>query len=832
MSKPFDYKEARDSFRAKEAEFLGELRGGTMTAREFTRAMSNITDGVVRQVADHYLKAQESQVSLVFSGGNGREEIYPGSDLDFILIVPESMSETLDPELERNFSSFQTTLWDMGFKTEPIVRTVKQCSQASLEDIINWSSLLDRRLAWGAVGPMQELDAEMTALNAAQWEEFIDQKLAETAKRHEKQSDSRYIVQPDIKEGKGGLRDFQSMMWIAEVAFSCETVSDLEEKGLISGPEAKRIQQAYDFLLEARCHLHTQNTSQKHNNILKAELQPVITKIMTDYTPDQRQEAVEDYMRRYFRHARDIGFLTSVVSAAALDKKAGFAAPVSRVEGFHIRGDKIHFDTDNPVPLEMMKIFRVAQQEHVEVHPDALRQIRRSLSKFDDKARKDPQNNKVFMEILTARENVADTLRKMQEVGILPKFLPPLDGLDMRMQFDPYQSYMADEHTFQSIGHLGTVEARGCEKEGELAGHLASELSDSERRVMAVALLLHDAGKDKVETGDEEEHPVRGAEMVREYGRRLGLEDREAERAAWLVENHLLLAHTALRRDLADPWTVETFAGKMGTERNLRLLTVLTTADIMGNSPESWERNAAVRIANLYHRTKGYMQGKSFEPSGEFKAEDGEIGTKINLKTDFMRNATVIDVVTPQTNRVFERLTGVLARSHANIVGLDFSANGDGTTAQSTVIVQAESNGSAFDEERHTGLRQAIEDALTEDKILDEKVPDASPYNSRKVVPYKLDPEVNLSNEDSTQSTLIEVIAPDRPSLLNNVARVFNEQGLEVKHARVSTLSRGFKAHDTFYVIDRETGAQVDSSRFEDIRQALLDSPALRAFEQ
>lgn len=832
MSKPFDYKAARDSFRAKESAFLGELRGGTMTAREFTRAMSDLTDGVVRQVADHYLKAHESQVSLVFSGGNGREEIYPGSDLDFLLIVPESMSETLDPELERSFSSFQTTLWDMGFKTEPIVRTVKQCSQASLEDIINWSSLLDRRLAWGALGPMQELDAEMTALNAAQWEEFIDQKLAETAKRHEKQSDSRYFLQPDIKEGKGGLRDFQSMMWIAEVAFGYETVSDLEEKGLISGTEAKSIQQAYDFLLEARCHLHTRNTAQKHNNILTAELQPIITKIMTDYEPDQRQEAVEDYMRRYFRHARDIGFLTSVVSAAALDKKAGFAAPVKRVDGFQIRGDKIHFDTDTPIPLEMMKIFRVAQQEHVEVHPDALRQIRRNLRKFDEVARNDPDTNKTFMDILTAKENVADTLRKMQEAGILPKFLPPMDGIDMRMQFDPYHAYTVDEHTFQAIGHLGNLEAKGYEKEAKLAGDLAAELSDSERRIMAVALLMHDAGKDKVETGDEEEHPVRGSEMVREYGRRLGLEDHETKRAAWLVENHLLLAHTALRRDLADPWTVETFAKYVGTKNNLRLLTVLTTADIMGNGPKSWEPNAAVRIANLYHRTMGYMQGQSFEPSGEFEAEDREKGTTISLKTDFMRNATVIEVLTPQTSRLFERLTGALAKKHANIVGLDFSANGDGSTAQSTVIVQSESNSSAFDEERHSELQKAIENALSGDRGLDEKVPDASPYNARKVVPYKLDPEVYLSNEDSSQSTLIEVIAPDRPSLLNNVARVFNEQGLEVKHARVSTLSRGFKAHDTFYVIDRETGAQVDPNRFEDIRQALLDSPALRAFEQ
>ena len=621
-------------------------------------------------------------------------------------------------------------------------------------------------------------------------------------------------------------------MWIAEVIFDCETVSELEEAGLLSGPEAKRIQQAYDFLLEARCHLHTQNKVQKHNNVLTAQMQPVIAKLITNYAPDQRQEAVEDYMRRYFLHARDIGFLTSVISAAAQEKQAGFADPVSRVEGFQIRGNKIRFDTENPTPLEMMKIFRVSQEKTIEVHPDALRLIRRNLRKFDKTACNDVGINKVFMDILTAQENVEDTLRKMQEVGILPKFLPPMDGIDMRMQFDPYHAYTVDEHTLQAIGHLEILQAGGHEKEARLARDLAADLPESERRIMALALLLHDTGKDKAETGDEDEHPVRGAEMVEEFGPRLGLNELETKRAAWLVKNHLMLAHTALRRDLADPWTVETFANKMGTERNLRLLTILTTADIMGNSPEAWEPNVAVRIANLYHRTKGYMQGASFEPSGEFKAEDGDQQTKISLKNNFTSNATVIEVVTPQTSRVFERLTAALARKHANIIGLDFSAEDDGTAARSTVFVQAESNSSAFDEERHPDLKKAIEEALSGEKILEEKVPDASLYFSPRVVPYKLDPEVYLSNDSSAQSTVIEVIAPDRPSLLNNVARVFNQQGLELKHARVSTLSKGFKAHDTFYVIDRETGTQVDPSRFEDIRQALLDSPALNAFEQ
>lgn len=832
MSKHLDYKALRDSFREKEAVLTGQLHEGKVSAREFTRSMSELTDGVVRQVADHYLGPHASQVTLIFTGGNGREEIYPGSDLDILMLVPESMSETLDPELEKNLSSFQITLWDMGFKTEPIVRTVRQCRQAALDDVINWSSLLDRRLAWGSIQNMQELDTEISELNQGQWEQFLDQKLAETRKRYQKLSDSRYFLQPDIKEGKGGLRDYHTMMWIAEVVFDCKTVTELEEAGLLSGSEAKRIQQAHDFLLEARCHLHTQNRPQNHNNILTAQMQPVIAKILTDYAPDQRQEAVEDYMRRYFIHARDIGFLTSVISSAAQEKKAGFADPVSRVEGFQIRGNKIRFDSENPTPLEMIKIFRVSQQKNAEVHPDALRLIRRNLRKFDKAACNDVGTNKVFMDILTAQENVEDTLRKMQEVGVLPKFMPPMDGIDMRMQFDPYHAYTVDEHTFQAIGHFEILQTGGHEKKAKLAGDLAAELSESERRIIAVALLLHDAGKDKTETGDEEEHPIRGSEMVEEYGPRLGLTEQETKRAAWLVKNHLMLAHTALRRDLADPWTVETFAGKMGTERNLRLLTILTTADIMGNSPEAWEPNVAVRIANLYHRTKGYMQGKSFEPSGEFKAEDRDQGTKITLTSDFTRNATVIEVFAPQSNRVFERLTAALARKQANILGLDFSMEGDGTAAQSTVYVQTESNRSAFDEERHPDLKKAIEDALAGEEILKEKVPDVSLYFNPKVVPYTLDPEVYLSNENSTQSTLIEVIAPDRPSLLNNVARVFNEQGLEVKHARASTLGAGFKAHDTFYVTDRETGEQVDPARFEEIRQALLDSPALRAFEQ
>lgn len=826
MPKQFDMKAFREESGTQRNALLERLRSGSMEARPFTAAMSDLTDRNIRRLADHFLADHEGTVSLVFTGGNGREEIYPGSDLDILLLVPENMSENLSPELERDWSSFVTALWDAGYEPGAIVRTVNQCEEEALKDQTVWSSLLDRRLAWGSVGHFEDLTGTMTQLNETHWEKFLDEKLSESAERHKSKSDSRYFVQPDIKEGKGGLRDFHTMMWISQVVFDCDDVEDLAEEGLLSPAEAKRIQQAYDFLLEARCHLH----DGKKTNHLTAENQPHIAGRVLHYDQDQRQQAIEEYMRRYFQYARDIGFLTNVVCAAALEKKAGFSAPVRHIGDFIIKGDKIHFGVEKPTPLQLLQIFRVAQQENAQVHPDALRQVRRNLKKFDDAAVQDPQTNKVFMEILTAKNKAAETLRKMQEAGVLPKFLPPMAGVDMKMQFDPYHAYTVDEETFQAIDRMHALEGDSLDKVAKVSGDIAGELSNSQRRILYTALLLHDAGKDIVETGDEEEHPLRGAEMVREYGPRLGLTKAETQKAAWLVENHLLLSHTALRRDLADPWTAEMFAQKVGSEKNLELLTALTTADIMGNSPAAWEPNVAVRIASLYHRAKAHMRSEKFEPPASLQDEGESGATRVSLSQSFARNATVVDVVTPQKHRVFERLTALLASKGANIVGLDYEANGDGSTARSHILIQSES-GNMFEENRHESLQKGIEEGLQDEAVLDITVPDQAKFGSAKVIPYRFAPEVELSNDFSAQCTIIDVTAPDRPSLLNNVAKVFNAHGLELKHARVTSYGKSFKAHDTFYVIDRETGAQIDPERFEEIRQALLESPALRAFE-
>lgn len=826
MVKPFDMKVFRESVRERKESLLAELRSGAIAARAFTASLSAETDNNIQVLAAHFLGDHKDSVSLVFTGGNGRQEIYPGSDLDILLLVPEEMAQDLSPELEKDWSSFVTALWDAGYEPGAIVRTPVQCEQEALKDQTVWSSLLDRRMLWGNTAHFEAMSSRIDKLNETHWEKFLDEKLAESANRHKNKGDSRYFVQPDVKEGKGGLRDFHSMMWISHVVFGARTVSDLAEQGLLSDAEAKRVQEAYDCLLEARCHLQAQG----RGNQLTAETQPRIADGILHFQPQERQKSIEDYMRLYFLHARDVGFLTNVVCAAALEKKAGFSAPVRNVEGFVIRGDKIRFGTDHPGPADMMKIFRVAQTENAEIHPDALRTIKRNQNKFDEAAQTDPEINREFLNIITSGSEVGASLRRMQETDMLYRFLPPMGGIDMKVQFDPYHAYTVDEHVFQSMDRVNDLRAGKFEEKAKIAVDIARNLKPSDRRILAVAMLLHDCGKDEAETGDEDLHPVRGAEMVRQYGPRLGLNKTETRKAAWLVESHLLLAHTALRRELNDPWTVETFARKVGSQKNLELLTLMTTGDIMGNGPDTWEPNVAVRIANLYHRTKAYMRSEKFEPERlALPAEEIE-EPKVSLKDDFMRNATVIDIVAPQNGRVFERLTAILAANQINIVGMDFEANGNGTIAHSTILAQAQ-NGAALSEWQGKQIKDKIEQGLKDDAPPLVLLSGQTSYGSAKPIPYRLQPEVELSNDFSAQCTVIEVTAPDRPNLLNNVARVFNEQGLEVKHARVSTYGKTFKAQDTFYVIDRETSAQVDPSRFEEIRQALLESPALSPIE-
>ena len=824
MAKPFDITSFKESVRERRETLLADFRAGNLAARDYTRALSDAADGDVRKIADHFLGKYRDTVTLVLTGGNGRQEVYPGADLDILMLLPEEMKETVPPDFEEAQSNFVTALWDVGYEPGTLVHTPEQSLALASKDQTVWTTLLDRRKLWGSETLYSDLSQKVEDLNASRWQDFLDEKLAERDKRYGKTSDTRYVVQPNVKEGKGGLRDFHTMMWISHVVFGCKTIDDLAEQGLLSNMEARQVRQAYDCLMEARCHLRASNAG----NSLTAATQPDIAEKVLRFEPHERQQAIEDYMRLYFLHARDVGFLTNVVSSAALEKKAGFGAPVRSVDNFTIRNDKVRFSVNNPAPLEMMRIFEVAQDQNAEVHPDALRAISRNKESFDEHAQQDPEGNQAFMRIITAPKEVGATLRRMQETGMLSKFLPPMHGIDMLVQFDPYHAYTVDEHTFQAMDVLNRL--REDDDKAKIASDIAGELDDSDRKIMAVAMLLHDSGKDGVETGDEDLHPVRGAEMVRQYGPRLGLNRQETERAAWLVENHLVLAHTALRRDLNDPWTVETFARKIGSEKNLELLTLLTTADIMGNNPDAWEPNVAVRIGNLFHRTKAHMRKKDFVPEPQAMTDDDAERTTVTLHEDFTRNATVFEVTTPQNIRVFERLTVVMASNDVNIVGMDYEAHEEKQSARSTVIVQGTAGG-VLGDKRAEEIRQKVIQGLDDDEVLNMSVQDKRGYKTTKKIPYRFRPEVELSNDFSGQSTVIEITAPDRPSLLNNVAKVFNELGLELKHARVSTYGKSVKAQDTFYVVDRETREQIDPERFDQIRTALLESPALSSME-
>ncbi len=833
MAKPLDVIALRKTMQEEQATLQERFADGVIDMRALTRGISDSMDGVITKLADEYLSDHKDEITIAFTGGNGRREVAPGSDLDILMIVPESMSEDLSPELNTAWSSFVTALWDLRLNPGAIVRTNEQNIEKAREDQTIWSSLLDTRHIWGNEQGTEDLNAGLTRLRNDHWAWFLDEKLQESAARLANKSESRYVLQPDIKEGKGGLRDYHTMMWIAKVVFDCDTVTDLAEQGLLTTKEARAIEESYEFLLDARCHLHAtvDNPTTKTANILTAEHQPEMVKRARGYDDEDRQTAVENYMREYFRHSRDIGFLTNVVCAAALERKKGVHGPEQDFGDFTARAGKIRFK-DNRLqnPIDMIRIFKTAQDEDLDIHPAALRTIRQNLGKVDDKLRDDPAANAAFMDVLTASGGSDIAMRRMQETGFLQKFLPPFEGIDMMMQFDPYHSYTVDEHIFQALQRLNALEAGEHDKTAKIAGDAIKGLSEEDRRAVFVATLFHDAGKDITETGDEDIHPQRGAEMVQEYGPRLGLSEAATKRSAWLVQNHLLLTHTAQRRDLSDTWTVEHFAQKVGSEKNLDMLAALSTADVMGNGPNAWEPNTAVRIANLFHKTKAHMRSESFTPPPAFAEEHEAEGTQVRMKNDFMRNATVVDVVIPEKHRAFERLTAAVAANGGIIVGMDFEAAQDATEARSTIWVQTE-QGKVFDEERHAALKDKLENAFGDEAMLEAFVPDRPSFGKPQAVPYRFQPEVNLSNEISEQCTVIEVTAPDRPSLLNNVAKVFNEQGLVLQHARVSTLGRNYKAHDTFYVIDELTGEQVDDERFDDIRAAILDSPALNGFE-
>src|SRR6059058_3381208 len=561
------------------------------------------------------IRSGAERMAVVATGGYGRGLMAPESDIDLLFILPYKQTAWGEQVAE----AILYCLWDMGLKVGHATRSISECIRAAKADMTIRTALLEARYLLGDRKLYDELiarfDKEVVQGTAAQ---FVAAKLAEREERHRRAGQSRYLVEPNVKDGKGGLRDLHMLFWIAKYVYRVRDTDELVERGVFDAQEYRSFRRCADFLWSVRCNLHFY--SGRPEERLSFDLQREIA-VRLGYTSHPGMQDVERFMKHYFLVAKEVGNLTAILCAKLEDQQAKPAPVLSRMmarlrpslnrrrvpdsDDFIVDNNRINLaapDVFRQDPVNLIRIFRLAQKNNLAFHPDAMRTVTRSLRLINAQLRESPEANRLFMEILTS--NDAETvLRRMNETGVLGHFIRAFGKIVSMMQFNMYHHYTVDEHLLRCVGYLQEIE-RGGNEEFVVASDLFRKIRPEHRAVLYIAALLHDIAK-----GRPEDHSIAGAKVARRLCPRLGFNAADTELVAWLIEQHLTMSMVAQSRDLSDRKTIENFAGVVQSVEQMKLLTILTTADIRGVGPGVWNGWKAQLLRSLYYETEPVLTG-------------------------------------------------------------------------------------------------------------------------------------------------------------------------------------------------------------------------------
>ncbi|HEX3208417.1 MAG TPA: [protein-PII] uridylyltransferase, partial [Geminicoccaceae bacterium] len=546
------------------------------------------------------------RLALAAVGGYGRGELAPHSDIDLLFLHPYKRT----PHIEQMIEFALYRLWDLGLKVGQATRSVDECLRLARTDLQICTSLLEARYLWGERALFETFASRFRAeVVEGRSRVFVEAKLAERDARHQRTGDSRYLLEPNIKDGKGGLRDLQTLFWLGRFLYGIDDPSGLVSHGVLNEARLRHFGRARRFLWTVRCHLHY--LTGRPEERLTFDLQPEVARRM-GYRERRGASSVERFMKHYYLVAKEVGALTRIFCAALEEQHrrrplglARFGFGRRRVDGMIIQGGRILPATPDLFerePVAMLRLFHLAQERDLDIHPEAWRAVTQSLRRVDGELRESKAANELFLRMLTSRKDPATTLRRMNEVGLLGRFLPEFGRVVAQMEHSLYHVYTIDEHTIQAIGVLHQIETGQLEGELPLATSLMPKVLS--RTELYVAVLFHDLGKGRV--GD---HSVIGARMVERSGPRLGFSDEQIETVSWLVRHHLLLSRVAFKRDIEDPKTVSDVVDIIQSPERLRLLLVLTAADIRAVGPNVWNGWKGQLLRALYHEADAVLAG-------------------------------------------------------------------------------------------------------------------------------------------------------------------------------------------------------------------------------
>lgn len=876
--------QARALFVARAKAFLASARstaeqvlnaeGGFACARVLSMAQDTVIRALFDLARERLYRADNptsgERIAIVAVGGYGRGTLAPGSDTDILFLLPVST-----PWGESIAEAMLYGLWDIGLKVGHATRTIEECVRVGREDLTVRTALLESRMIVGDERVFGEFQAKFEKqVVIGRTAEFVHAKLAERDERILRAGQSRYLVEPNVKEGKGGFRDLQTLYWITKYAYRIKDLRELVKVGVFTAREMGLFRRCEEFLWRVRCHMHF--ATGRAEERLSFDVQRLVAERM-GYRDRDHSSGVERFMKHYFLIAKEVGDLSAIVSAALEAREEKPQAMLNRFVGRFRRRAKALSGTKAFViengritiadpgvfaadPVNLLRLYWYADRDQLPIHPNATRLVTLSLRLIDDALRANKDANALFLEILTSKRSPEVVLRLMHEAGVLGRFIPDFARISAMMQFSMYHHYTVDEHTLRCIGYLAQLDRGELGEDHPLSHNLLPSIQN--RRALYVALFLHDIGK-----GRPEAHEIVGGRIARALCPRLGLTPQECETVEWLIENHLVMSQTAQSRDISDPRTIQTFTENVQTLERLKLLLVLTVCDIRGVGPGVWNGWKGQLLRGLYREAEMMLSGeyggaergeRVLEaqrelaarlpdwPEDKFrayaarhnpaywmkvdlahqiqharlveKAEKSGDRFQVDTATDAFRGVTELTLMAIDHPRLLSILTGACAAAGANIVEAQIFTTNDGFALDSITISRA-FNQDADEMRRADRVAKHIICTLKGEVRLPEIV---ASRRAQVAVPqaFTVVPAVTIDNELSAKSTVIEVTGLDRPGLLYELTTELGKQNLNISSARIVTY--GEKAVDVFYVTDLTGGKIMQGARQQKLRKALL----------
>jgi [protein-PII] uridylyltransferase len=856
--------------------FLEEKGSGAAAFAEYSYLMDQIIrllfDFTTSHVYPRANRTRGEQMSVLAVGGYGRGEMSPHSDIDLLFLLPYKAT----PLHEQVVEYMLYVLWDLGLKVGHATRSVDECVRQAKGDITIRTAMLEARYLWGDRTLFGQLKKKYwTGVVNGTGPDFVETKLGERDQRHLRMGDSRYVLEPNIKDGKGGLRDLHTLFWIARYIYGVSDMRELVQLGVLTPDAASKFNRARNFLWSLRCHLHY--LTNRPEERLTFDVQPTIAERM-GYTDRKSGRGVERFMKHYFLMAKTVGDLTRIFCAVLEEQqkrrpilsRAAMFLGKKQLGDFVLDGGRLAVKEPDDLekqPILIMRLFKVGQDQGLDIHPDTLRLVTESLPRVTA-LRDDPDANALFMEILCSPKDPEVTLRHLSESGVFARFIPDFGRVTAQMQFDMYHVYTTDEHTIRAIGLLHKLE------KGESTEHMPTAAMAigkiQSRRALYLAVLLHDIAK-----GRGGDHSVLGADVALKLGPRLGMTPEETETVAWLVRHHLDMSRTAFKLDVDDLKTILDFTDLVQSMERLRLLLVLTTVDILAVGPNVWNNWKASLLRELYNRAKDVLTG-GFQaeardkrvaarraalvealgdwPEAEregyadlhypaywltFDSDTHESHARMIRRARIKGEAVAVEVVSDQARAVsevliltedhpglFSKIAGAMSLAGVNILDAKITTMGDGM-ALDVFTVQTMEGRPVEGEERITRLRRTVHDVLIGFISLDKALREQSPRLPERARAITVPPRVIIDNVASKTHTVIEINGRDRPGFLYAVTTALTEVALQISSARVSTY--GERVVDVFYVKDVFGMKVVHKGKLGQIRttleQAIAEKP-------